>query len=119
MTFLEIFEEMHRKDPCVTAGAVAGVDGLTVEEWRAPGCDRDLSALCAEIIQVFRESGRIAAGNGLGAAEELHLGGDRSQVFLRKAAPDYFLVIVTDAGAVPGKCRFLLRRATRLAAEML
>jgi len=31
MTFLEIFEEMHRKDQGVTSGALAGVDGLTVE----------------------------------------------------------------------------------------
>ena len=50
MTFLEVFEEMHRKDQGVTSGALAGVDGLTVEEWRAPGDDRDLSALCAEIV---------------------------------------------------------------------
>ena len=71
MTFLEIFEEMHRKDQGVTSGALAGVDGLTVEEWRAPGDDRDLSALCAEIVQFFRESARIASENGLGEAEEV------------------------------------------------
>jgi predicted regulator of Ras-like GTPase activity (Roadblock/LC7/MglB family) len=63
MTFLEIFEEMHRKDQGVTSGALAGVDGLTVEEWRAPGDDRDLSALSAEIVQFFRESDRIAVEN--------------------------------------------------------
>ena len=32
MTFLEIFEEMHRKDQGVTSGALTGVDGLTVED---------------------------------------------------------------------------------------
>jgi predicted regulator of Ras-like GTPase activity (Roadblock/LC7/MglB family) len=119
MTFLEIFEEMHRKDQGVTSGALAGVDGLTVEEWRATGDDRDLSALSAEIVQFFRESDRIAAENGLGAAEEVHLCGDRAQVFIRKVAPEYFLVIVTDPGTVPGKCRFLLRQAARRAREML
>ena len=119
MTFLEIFEEMHRKDQGVTSGALAGLDGLTVEEWRAPGDDRDLSALSAEIVQFFRESDRIAAENGLGAAEEVHLGGDRAQVFIRKVAPEYFLVIVTDPGTIPGKCRFLLRRAARCTREML
>ena len=98
---------------------LAGVDGLTVEEWRAPGDDRDLSALSAEIVQFFRESDRIAAENGLGAAEEVHLGGDRAQVFIRKVAPEYFLVIVTDPGTVPGKCRFLLRQAARRTREML
>lgn len=119
MTFLEIFEEMHRKDRGVLSGALTGVDGLTVEEWRAPGCDRDLSALCAEFVQFFRESDRIAAENGLGAAEEVHLHGDRAQVFIRKVAADYFLVIVTEPGTVPGKCRFLLRRAARQTREIL
>ena len=119
MTFLEIFEGMHRKDPGVTSGALAGVDGLTVEEWRAPGDDRDLSALCAEVVQLFRESDRIATENGLGAAEEVHLGGDRAQVFLRKVAPGYFLVIVAAPGTVPGKCRFLLRQAARRTREIL
>src|SRR5512135_685839 len=98
MTFLEIFEEMHRKDQGVTSGTLAGVDGLTVEEWRAPGDDRDLSALSAEVVQFFRESARIASENGLGAVEEVHLAGDHAQVFIRKVAPEYVLVIVTDPG---------------------
>jgi predicted regulator of Ras-like GTPase activity (Roadblock/LC7/MglB family) len=119
MTFLEIFEEMHRKDPGVTSGALAGVDGLTVEEWRRAGDDRDLSSLCAEIVQFFRESDRIASENGLGEAEEVHLGGDRAQVFVRKVTADYLLVVVTKPGMVPGKCRFLLRQAARRTREML
>lgn len=119
MTFLEIIEEIHRKDQGVTSGALAGSDGLTVEEWRVPGDRRDLSALCAEAVQLFRESDRIATENGLGAAEEVHLGGTRAQVFIRKAAEGYFLVIVTDPATVPGKCRFLLRQAARRTREML
>ena len=119
MTFLDIFEGMHRKDQGVTSGAVAGVDGLTVAEWRAPGDDRDLSALCAEAVHFFRESDRIASENGLGEAEEVHLGGERAQVFIRKVAAEYFLVIVTEPGTVPGKCRFLLRQAARHTRELL
>jgi predicted regulator of Ras-like GTPase activity (Roadblock/LC7/MglB family) len=119
MTFLEIFEEMHGKDQGVTSGALAGADGLTVEEWRAPGDDRDLSALSAEIVQLFRESDRIAEENGLGAAEEAHLGGDRAHVFIRRVDPEYFLLIVATPGTVPGKCRFLLRQAARRTREIL
>ena len=119
MTFHEIFEEMYRKDRGVISGALAGVDGLTVEEWRAPGDDRDLSALCAEVVQFFRESDRISSENGLGEAEEVFLGGDRAQLFIRKVAAEYFLVIVTEPGTVPGKCRFLLRQAARRTREIL
>ena len=119
MNFLEILEEIHRKDRGVTSGALAGVDGLTVEEWHVPGDARDLSALCAEVVQFFRESDRIASENGLGAAEEVHLGGDRAQVFIRKVAAEYFLVVVAEPGTIPGKCRFLLRQAARRTRELL
>jgi predicted regulator of Ras-like GTPase activity (Roadblock/LC7/MglB family) len=119
MTFLEIFEEMHRKENGMTSGALAGVDGLTIEEWRAPGDKRDLSSLCAEVIQFFRDSDRISSENGLGASEEVHIGGDLAQIFIRKVAEEYFLVIITDPGTVPGKCRFLLRQAARRTGGLL
>lgn len=96
-----------------------GTDGLTVEEWLSPGETRDLSALCAEIVQFFRESDRIAEENGLGSAEEVYLGGGNAMVFVRKVTGEYYLVIVTASGTVPGKCRFLLRQAARRTREML
>jgi len=119
MTFRDLIEEMHRKDPGVRAGALVGSDGLTVEEWHGPADDRDLPALCAEIVQFFRESDRIAAENGLGAAQEIYLAGDRALAFVRRVTADYYLVVVTNTGTVPGKCRFLLRQAARRAMEMM
>jgi predicted regulator of Ras-like GTPase activity (Roadblock/LC7/MglB family) len=119
MTFRDIIEQMHQRDPGVTSGAVVGTDGLTVEEWLAPGETKDLSALGAEVVQHFRESARIAAENGLGTAEEVYFGGGNAMVFARKVTEEYFLVIVAASGAVPGKCRFLLRQAARRVREML
>jgi predicted regulator of Ras-like GTPase activity (Roadblock/LC7/MglB family) len=119
MTFREILEEMHGKDPGVTAAALVGSDGLTVEEWRAPGEERDLSALCPEIVRFFLESDRIAGENGLGSSEELRLSGDRAQVFVRRVTPEYLVMIVGAREAVPGKCRFLLGRAARRMRDLL
>ncbi len=119
MSFRDIIEEIHRKDPCVTSGALVGSDGLTIEEWREPGDDRDLSDLSAEVLHVFRESDRIAGENRLGAAEEVFLGADRAQVFARKVAGEFLLLIVAGPGAIPGKCRFLLRQAARRMKEIL
>jgi len=119
MTFRDIIEAMHRKDPGVKAGALVGADGLTVEEWHAPADDRDLSGLCAEIVQFFRESDRIAGDYSLGATQEVFLAGDRAQTFVRRVTADYFLVIVTTTGTVPGKCRFLLRQAARRTQGMM
>ena len=65
MTFRDLFEEMHRKDPLISGGALAGSDGLAVEEWKAATGDRDLGALCAEMAQFFKESGRISVETGM------------------------------------------------------
>ena len=119
MTFRDIIEEIHRKDPGVRSGALVGADGLTVEEWHAPGDDRDLSALCAEIVQIFRQSDRVASDNGLGAAQEIQLAGDHALSFVRRVTADYFLVVVTTAATVPGRCRFLMRQAARRAVERM
>lgn len=119
MTFRDIIEEMHRKDPAVTSGAIVGSDGLTVEEWHAPGDAQDLSALCAEAAQFFRESDRIAEENGLGQGQELSLAGERGRVFIQRVASGYLLTVVTTAAIIPGRCRFLLRQAARQAREIL
>lgn len=119
MSFRDVIEGLHRKDPGVKAGALVGGDGLTVEEWHAPADACDLPALCAEAVRFFRESDRIATENGLGAAGEIYLAGEQGRVFVRRVTDDYFLVVVTSTDSVPGKCRFLLRQAARRTREML
>ena len=115
MAFREIIEQMHRADPGIRAGALAGSDGLVVEEWHSGRDESDLFALCAEMSRQFRESERIAAENGLGESDELTLSAAGGLLFLRKVSEEYFFLVVTDPGAIPGKWRFLLRQAARRA----
>jgi predicted regulator of Ras-like GTPase activity (Roadblock/LC7/MglB family) len=119
MTFRDLIEGMHAKESGVRAGALAGIDGLAVEEWRAMPSRDDIPALCAEMVQLFRESGRITRENGLGGTEEIVLAGETGHVFVRKVTDDYFLLMVTDPGAIQGKCRYLLRHGAQRAREML
>jgi predicted regulator of Ras-like GTPase activity (Roadblock/LC7/MglB family) len=118
MTFRDIIEGIHRKEPAVRGGALAGSDGLAVEEWSAGG-GLDLSALCAEMVQFFKESARVAREQGLGEASEVSLVGGDGQLFFQRVTADYFLLIVALPGAIPGKCRFLLRQGASRAREML
>lgn len=118
MTFREIIEGMHRKEPAIRGGALAGSDGLSVEEWSASG-GLDFSALCAEMVQFFKESARVAREQGLGGTSEISFAGDDCQVFFREVTADYYLLLVASPGAVPGKCRFLLRQGASRAREML
>lgn len=119
MTFRELIERMHERDPAIRGGALAGDDGMAVEEWKAPSAADDLSALCAEMVQLFKESGRIARENGIGGAREVVLCGDRGQLYLRPVTDDYFLLLVAEPEAVPGKCRFLLRQGSERARALL
>ena len=118
MTFRDIIEGMHRKEPAIRGGALAGSDGLAVEEWSASG-GLDLSALCAEMVQFFKESGRVAGGQGLGGTSEVFIGGKDGFLFLQSVTADYYLLLVAAPGAIPGKCRFLLRQGASRAREML
>jgi len=119
MSFRDLIEGMHRKDACIRGGALAGADGLAVEEWQAPPQSLDLSALCAELAQLFKESERIAGEHGLGSAGEVSLAGDRGTVLVRRVTEDYLLLLVADPAAIPGKCRFQLRECARRAKELL
>lgn len=120
MSFREIIEGIHAKDRMVRGGALTGADGLAVEEWSAAGPDaHDLSALCAEMAQCFKESDRISRENGLGECSEVFVAGDRGQVYFRRVAGEYFLLLVAAPGAIPGKCRFLLRQGASRAREIL
>ncbi len=119
MSFRDLIEGMHRKDPGIRGGALAGADGLPVEEWQASPQHLDLSALCAEMAQFFKESGRIAGENGLGVAREVFVAGDEGAIFATRVTEEYLLLLVADPTAIPGKCRFQLRQSARLAKEML
>jgi predicted regulator of Ras-like GTPase activity (Roadblock/LC7/MglB family) len=119
MAFREIIEQMHRFDPAIRGGALAGADGLTVEEWHAGAGGVDLSALCAEMVQIFKESGRVAAENGLGEASEFTMTTADGMIFLHRVTAEYFFLVVTDPGAIPGKWRFLLRQGARHARAAL
>lgn len=107
------------RDPCIRGGAIAGADGLAVEEWQVSPQIFDMQALCAEMAQFFRESGRIAGETGLGAASELTVVGEHGTVLVRSVTDDYLLLLVADPAAIPGKSRFQLRQGARRAKEML
>lgn len=119
MTFRDIIEGMHRNDASIRGGALVGADGLVVEEWQVSPQRHDLPALCAEMGQFFKESGRIAGENGMGSATEVFVAGELGMVLVRRVTEDYLLLLVADPGAVAGRCRFHLRQGARRAKEML
>lgn len=98
---------------------MAGSDGLAVEEWQVSPNLLDLPALCAEMAQFFKESGRITGENGLGPSKEVFVAGEKGFIFAARVDGDYILLLVADPAAVPGKCRFQMRQSVRRARELL
>jgi predicted regulator of Ras-like GTPase activity (Roadblock/LC7/MglB family) len=78
-----------------------------------------MSALCAEIAQFFKESGRIAGETGLGTAAEVSVAAEEGTILATRVTDDYILLLVAGPDAIPGKCRFRLRQSARRAKEML
>src|SRR3989304_2255850 len=118
MTFRDIIEGMHRKEPAIRGGALAGSDGPAVEEWSASG-GLGPSALSAGMVQFFKGAGRVAGEQGLRGTSEVFIGGKDGFLFLQSVPADYYLLLVAAPGAIPGKCRFLLRQGASRAREML
>lgn len=119
MTFRDVLEGIHRDDPAVVAGALLGSDGLVVEEWALVGTFTDISALSAEAAHLFRVAGRISSENGLGRGADLLLAGDAGIMMIRSVNDEYLLLLRAAPNAIPGKCRFLLRRAAASIREIL
>lgn len=119
MSFRDLFEGMYRSDPSIRGGALVGADGLVVEEWQVSRRPHDLPALCAEMGQFFKESGRIAGENGLGRAGEVLIAGDEGLVLVRRVTEEYLILLVAEPDAVAGRCRYHLRQGARRAKEML
>jgi len=117
MTFREIFEGMHRKDPGVTSCALAGVDGLTVESGGRRGT--------TGTSPPFAPSPSSFSGSPTASRRKRARGGGRVPPrrgpragLPPQGGPGYFLVIV----AAPGpsrEVRFLLRQAARRTREIL
>ena len=119
MTFRDLFEGMYKSDPSIRGGALVGADGLVVEEWQVSRRAHDLPALCAEMGQFFKESGRIAGENGLGRAAELLIAGEEGLVLMRRVTEEYLILLVAEPDAVAGRCRYHLRQGARRAKELL
>ncbi len=119
MRFRDILEEMHRRDPAIRGGALCGTDGLVVEEWLRARNECDMAALCAESAQLFRSAERVTEENSLGGVREMTLSTAEGLLFVHRVDDEYHLVVLTEAGAIPGKWRFLLGQGARTARGIL
>lgn len=100
------------------AAAVAGMDGLLVEQYAPDGTD--LTAVAAEFTNVL-SSGHSAMADRLDGGElcELILGSERRTGYARILSDDLFCLIVLRAGGNLGKARLCSKQAAQRIAQVL
>ena len=114
----EILSHLVEQVDGAVAAAVAGMDGLLVEQF---GDDEtDLSAVAAEITNVLA-SGRNAMSRHLGSGElrELILGSEGRFGYVRLLGNDLFCLMVLEAEGNLGKARLYTEQAAERLAQVL
>jgi predicted regulator of Ras-like GTPase activity (Roadblock/LC7/MglB family) len=100
------------------AAAVAGMDGLLVEQY--PHDQKDLAPVAAELTNVLSSSRAAMAGRlDAGELRELIVGCERRVGYVRLLGKDLFCLIILEADGNLGKARLYGVQAAERLAEVL
>ena len=111
MTFREILTQIVDGTPGGLAGAIMGSDGIAIDEYRAPGCALELSAVAVEFQRVLEQARKVSGSlYGKGSEpEELVLVTRDHQLLFRQVDEEYFVALALLPNGVLGKARYLVR----------
>lgn len=114
----EILAHLVEQVDGALAAAVAGMDGLLVEQYSQD--ETDLAAVAAEITNVLA-SGKSAMSRRLDGGElvELILGSEQRLAYVRLLENDLFCLMVLGADGNLGKARLYSERAAERLASVL
>jgi len=117
MSFAEVLKDITDDVKGAMGAVVVGMDGIIVEEYlRESGVD--FQSIGAEYGNILKEVQTASDSLRLGAAKELAVLTDSSDVIIRKINKDYFVAMMLSTGGNFGKGRFMVRKAVnRLAKE--
>lgn len=118
MNFTESLKKIADRIDDFLGIAVAGVDGIILEEYKADPL-LDLSSLVAEYSAFWRGVDKATASVDLGATHEMSILTDKTVIILKKINSDYFLLLATGSEKNFGKGRFLMRKEMAALAEEL
>lgn len=107
--FRERLNELRAQVPGAEAVCLVAGDGIAVETVGGDGLD--LEVLAAELVAMARSISSEQRGLDVGEAERFEFETDRYSVLVIRMQADYYLLIVSEAGQLPGKARFAARRS--------
>ncbi len=92
--------------------ALGGMDGLLIERVPEDTDGRDLHAAAAQVTELLATADGVV-GEPLrgGEVDEVMIGGERVITYVRRVAPELFLLLVMNASGNVGKARLFGGRA--------
>ncbi|HEY4486015.1 MAG TPA: roadblock/LC7 domain-containing protein [Nitrospiria bacterium] len=105
----ELLQEMGRELKDFRGAALAGMDGIVVEQHNTER-ELDLHSLAAEFSGMFKAAEKATEPIHAGAMTELVAAAENSIVMVRRVTMEYFLILVIRPEGNLGKGRFILRR---------
>ncbi|MBI3932640.1 MAG: roadblock/LC7 domain-containing protein [Acidobacteria bacterium] len=109
--FAEALRSVAAKVPETQVLMVMGTDGIPIERL-VVRADPNLEAVAAEYTTLLRASLAAASDTGLGDLQELSVVTEKMIALLVAITPEYFLFAALSPGAMTGRARFALRRAS-------
>lgn len=108
MNFKENLQKLSDKIDDLMGVAIAGMDGILVEEIRVDP-SFDLGPIAAEYGGLWRSVDQAGQSVELGAGQEMTVMTEKAIILVKKINRDYFLVLVAGSEKNFGKGRFLLK----------
>ncbi|MEE9614407.1 MAG: roadblock/LC7 domain-containing protein [Thermodesulfobacteriota bacterium] len=101
------------------AGAIVGMDGISVQDYIKEGAACDLEAISVEYGKILGEVNKASEILKLGEVEEIDIASHGTKVLLRLITPEYFIAFILTPSGNTGKGRYFLKKAASKAGTEL
>lgn len=109
--FKDVLAELKGKIEGVQAIAVVSLDGLSVEQIKEK-VEQNLDAVIAEFTVWLKRNIQSESNHGLGKPREFMVVTDLATILFHSVTAEYFLMVLLRPGAVTGKARYEMKKAS-------
>jgi len=116
MNFASVLETIVSKVDGAVGALIMGVDGISVEQFTGSN-HHDLEAIAAEFTFPLQKTFKTSTEAGLSTLQEMTVIGSEMSLLFRPITPEYFIIVLLEAGGNIGRARFELRKAQLMLEE--
>lgn len=95
------------------AGALAGMDGISVDHYISEGATCDVEVVSVEYGKIIDEIRKASEVLHLGEVEDVAITSHSTKILLQPVTEEYFLAFALSPDGNTGKARYFLGKAAR------